>query len=304
MLALLSAVKDALLKTARLAIYTNLYIALGAVAFAYANASLLGVANDLPWSLWATIFFSTFLVYQLSRWSFHRRDFDSPRVDSIYRWLDNNSGFTIWSMAVSAVALAFCVQYVSTDALLLLAVMGGISVAYPLEWKWRGKRLRIRDIPFIKIFLIALVWSGMAVMLPAVESVGWKYVQVGDLYLFGLQFIYILMITLPFDINDWRVDKLTGVRTIPGVFGIRATKLMVAVLSVVYILGLSIFVWVLPWSGMQKVVFVGMVGILVLAMLLKTHRYSSEVSKWQIMLWYDGSFFWYAWMVWMTGKID
>jgi 4-hydroxybenzoate polyprenyltransferase len=292
----LSGVNNFLLKTVRLAIYTNFYIALGAVAFAHANARLLGIAHLLDWTLWATIFFATLLVYQLSRWAFHRRDFSSPRIDSIYKWLEKSHSFTVWSMGFSASILFFLVQQLSLDSFILLIFLGSISVIYPLEWKWKGKAIRIRDIPYIKIFLIAIVWSGMAVLLPTVEAVGWHAFRWSLLVAFFLQIIYILMITLPFDINDWRVDKLTGVKTIPGVWGIRNAKYIVMGLSITYMAGFGIFLYFLPLQDQQKLIGWSLMFSLVISMLIKTMRYSSVVSKWKIMLWYDGSFFWY-WLI-------
>lgn len=44
------------------------------------------------------------------------------------------------------------------------------------------------------------------------------------LTLFARRFLFILALAFVFDIRDYTKDRLTGTRTFPGVFGIRATK--------------------------------------------------------------------------------
>jgi 4-hydroxybenzoate polyprenyltransferase len=135
----------------------------------------------------------------------------------------------------------------------------------------------------------------MAVIIPKVEWMEWDALCWKDVGLFLLQFIFILVITLPFDINDCRIDQLTGVKTIPGWLGIRNTKTLALCLSVVYLAGFGYFLNVIT-HGMthqqQWGIFIS-ISLLIIALNIRTLRDSSEVSKWKIMLWYDGSFFWY-----------
>lgn len=301
---MLSGIQNRLLKIARLAIYTNFFIAVGAVAFAMANFRLLG--GDAFWELrylWLTIGAATMLTYQMSRWAFHQRPITSPNKDSIYRWLDNSLHYTRMSMIVSGILLLWAAWHLTADTISAFALVGVVSLLYPIEIKWRHQSFRLRDIPFIKIFLIAFVWSYMAVIIPKVEWMGWDALNWNDVGLFLLQFIFILVITLPFDINDCRIDQLTGVRTIPGWLGVRHTKILAICLSIVYLAGFGCFLyvssdWMAPLQQWGLFIFI---SLLIIALNIRTLRDSSEVSKWKIMLWYDGSFFWY-WlfvMLWM-----
>lgn len=292
-------IQQRLTEVARLAIFTNIFIAAGAVAFAMTNARMLGFEISRLWILWLHIGSATLLVYQLSRWSFHRRTLTAPRVDAIYRWLENNRAFTIGSMLISAACMGISFLLLQKESRWALVALGAIAVLYPLEVPvGKGKSLRLRDIPFAKIFLIALVWAGMAVILPLTELLGWKGLRVNELILLLLQALYILIITLPFDINDRQIDRITGVLTIPNVLGTLKSKYLVTALSVWYLLAMAL------WLPQSNLLFLVGLTVLLSALNYMTWRYSSGVSKWRIMLWYDGSFFWY-WllvMIFFHGK--
>lgn len=85
---------------------------------------------------------------------------------------------------------------------------------------WRG--LRLRDLPFVKIFLIALAWSWITVALPAVEA-GLSYAWPAHLMVLE-RAAFIFAITLPFDIRDMKIDAYNGVKTLPSALGARASQ--------------------------------------------------------------------------------
>jgi hypothetical protein len=293
--------EEYLLNSARFFILTNLFIGAGAVAFGMANAWLLRLPVKSLWILWLHISFATWMVYQLSRWAFHQRALEAPVVDDLYLWLEKHRKFTKLSIVASGLAMAISFFFLQTPTRWALIALGAIALLYPLELPATGnKNFRLRDIPFVKIFLIALVWAGMAVVLPLVEHGGWSAVQSEQLQLLGLQLIFILLITLPFDINDWRIDRMTGVKTIPHVLGIQKSKQLVGVLSLFYFLGISH--WSLKYLGtdFHPFLLIMGLGILLAALYYMTLRYSSSASKWKIMLWFDGSFFWYSLIVAMA----
>lgn len=99
--------------------------------------------------------------------------------------------------------------------------IGIISMAYVLPL-WNGKRLR--DIPYIKIFMIAGVWAFVTVIFPLKAFA--KNWYSCDTFLIFERLTFILAITLPFDIRDMAWDKKTGVTTIPLSIGIKKTKIL------------------------------------------------------------------------------
>ena len=84
-----------------------------------------------------------------------------------------------------------------------------------------SKGLRLRDLHYIKIFLIALVFSLVTVFLPVLEQ---QQTLSGIHWIILLErCLFLLAITLPFDIRDLQVDRHHSVKTIPQVLGTQAT---------------------------------------------------------------------------------
>ncbi len=85
---------------------------------------------------------------------------------------------------------------------------------------WKGKRLR--DVHFIKIFLIAIAWSWITVWLPALEM-GMDYAF--PVYLILLErACFVFAITIPFDIRDLEIDAYNRVKTLPAQLGVRRSQ--------------------------------------------------------------------------------
>lgn len=92
---------------------------------------------------------------------------------------------------------------------LLFIIPGIISVLYTLPIFGKGKRLR--DLNYIKIFLIAIVWAVTTAFIPAtladasLSASGWIALE---------RFCFFIAITIPFDIRDMTIDEQINVKTI------------------------------------------------------------------------------------------
>ena len=102
-----------------------------------------------------------------------------------------------------------------------------LSLAYALP-VFRKKRLR--DFPYIKIFLIALVWTWLTASLPALElglfntPAAWWMMAERSLFIFG--------ITLPFDLRDRETDTAAGISTLPSIMDVRPLGLLVLLAAI------------------------------------------------------------------------
>ena len=92
--------------------------------------------------------------------------------------------------------------------------------SWPLV-RWRGQRRALREVPLLKGFLIAGVWSAITVGLPALalhrplaEALG----------LLAQRFGLVLALTIVFDIRDLSRDRAAGTRTFPVVLGVVGAK--------------------------------------------------------------------------------
>ncbi|MCK5700591.1 MAG: hypothetical protein KAI29_05545, partial [Cyclobacteriaceae bacterium] len=94
------------------------------------------------------------------------------------------------------------------------------------------------SIPIVKIFLIAYVWSSMSSFLPAVIT--HEQVFTSQIILvFIAHLLFIISITLPFDIRDFQVDNKNALLTFPQLIGIIPTKLLAIVCLFIFTLIIS-----------------------------------------------------------------
>jgi 4-hydroxybenzoate polyprenyltransferase len=80
--------------------------------------------------------------------------------------------------------------------------------------------------------VLALVWSFVTVVLPAIEN----KVNMNQIwYLFIERMIFILAISIPFDIRDLERDKFQNTLTIPGAIGVNQSKVFAIVMILVFL---------------------------------------------------------------------
>jgi 4-hydroxybenzoate polyprenyltransferase len=117
-----------------------------------------------------------------------------------------------------------------------IMISGALSFAYILPFL-KGKRLR--DIPYLKIILISMVWAFVCVILPlSIVGRGWG---LPESLMFLEKALFIFALTIPFDIRDITWDAQTGVKTIPISVGTSkakrwATYAIISSFSIVFIL--------------------------------------------------------------------
>ena len=203
-------------------LYSSTWLALAALALTW--ATFLCWRVDIPARLGVLIFAATLFLYN---------------IDSVlpykHRQLLVISGRKRWMLAhrrellvlaVGALAVAGVLFFVDgwQHLTLFLGHLAAISLFYSLPVvRMRGRWWALRDLPLLKVFLIAYVWAAVTVWVPALYLAK-PLAEPAALLLFTQRFFFILALAFVFDIRDYTKDRLTGTRTFPGVFGIQATK--------------------------------------------------------------------------------
>jgi hypothetical protein len=218
-----------LLKILDFLVVSNLYVATGTFSLTWLSLQFYNNENlDLP----LFVFFATLFAYnfmRLVRVLPMLKEGDSIRHENIFKYR-----VFLWILCLFSGVASFVI-FLKLDEFVLytLLFMGFISVAYSLPvFKKDGYWLRLRDVPSIKIVLIALVWTVVTSFLPmqvSGESINWlKIVE---------RFLFVFAITIPFDIRDLRFDSL-NLRTIPQVLGVKKARCigLVALLFAEFIL--------------------------------------------------------------------
>lgn len=197
-------------------IYSNLLVSFSAGSIALACADKLGNPHYVGIGL--IVFLSTLFTYNLQR--ILRLGEINPQKSSRHLWIEKNQ-VTLKVLSaiglVGSVLIYFLVLGWNIDFWLLLtgAILG---VLYALKTHPKGRALR--DIPYLKIYLIALQWT-LAVAV-------WPYIRIASTIDFPIAlvasiFLYILAATIPFDIRDLVYDAKHKA-TIPQILGIKGAK--------------------------------------------------------------------------------
>ena len=142
-----------------------------------------------------------------------------------------------------------------------------VSVGYtvpvvPTESKW----WRLRDIPMAKPLIIALVVTYLTLSFPTYEQYGIQEIfSTSNLTLFIERFVFLVSVTIPFEMRDVQSDQDAGLSTLATYLGFDlARKIAMAGLILWALLFLSreLLLGNYPLAGAGILVFVlGMVGV-------------------------------------------
>ncbi|MFT7587966.1 MAG: 4-hydroxybenzoate polyprenyltransferase [Limisphaerales bacterium] len=213
--------KSVLSTVARVAdflIYSNLFIAL--CAGGYLWATYLMIDEPVMWdSLMVLVTASTLALYLALRIHASRRLRGIEFSERIL-WVDRNSAISWTLFSISILLTAASLLYTSYTVWLALIPAGLLSIAYGMPFLPIPTQYKLRHKNFLKIFLIAGVWAYMSVILPVVHT-GADPLESSTLLLFVSRFLFVLGITIPFDIRDIEVDSVYKLQTIPSALGVR-----------------------------------------------------------------------------------
>ena len=177
---------------------------------------------DIILSVWGIAFFGTLAIYNFSR---------IRSIQDLFLFQSEHKSQIIL-IFIGLIGTLICVvlRGFEIKTFLYLGVLGFVSFCYSLPFSGLG----LRTIPFLKLFLIAFVWAG--------SSIGLLLVVHDDLFaykfLFISVFLFVVGITIPFDIRDSNSDE-RQLKTIPQVIGVNYAK----TLSILSLVSSSILFW-------------------------------------------------------------
>lgn len=225
-----------LIRIWKIVVFTNVLIACAAAA----QVALSYAIFQIPVNYHIVIleFCATLLLYNLSIWLSKPKNFRQSPYERT-RWIFGNVS-VFWTLnSLALLFLIYLLPYIHFHTLLYLGFIGIVSLAYALPIiKVKGEWKSFRHIPYMKVFHISLIWSLSTVGLVYVESsnslyqVGWPSL----LYLLGCKFLFILLVTLPFDIRDMKQDSYYHLKTLPLVLGRKNSELFCYFLTVFHII--------------------------------------------------------------------
>ncbi|GGD87140.1 hypothetical protein [Planktosalinus lacus] len=196
-------------------IQSSIHVALAIVSLTLLSGTYLNIRPDfylMGFVFTAAITGYNFVKYAgIAKW-YHRRLTNSLKTIQLF------SLFAFFAMVFFFWHLPVSIQFIAVISGLLT-----LLYAVPLKRKWKN----FRSIPGMKLVLIALVLVLTTVLMPAFY--GETDIESTILLLCLLRFFWVIVLILPFEIRDMRVDAISLV-TIPQQLGVFKTKLFGSVL--------------------------------------------------------------------------
>ncbi|MBK6399057.1 MAG: hypothetical protein IPN61_15845 [Bacteroidetes bacterium] len=208
-------------------VFRNYFIAICASAMIFAT----DVLNNSPvrfthYNIFITC--TTFLLYNFHTYSFK---LDYSNFGNLYRSylkLKISISEQILFTLITIIAIVN-VFFLSEKVVLWLFPFGVLSLLFSIPLWGIKRKFRIRESLFVKMPLLAAVWSVTTVIIPLVDQ------NIDPASPFVIQqtvcrFIFVFILYIPFEIRDMEIDKSENIKTIPSVFGVGRTKISGALL--------------------------------------------------------------------------
>lgn len=201
-------------------LFSNIFIALCAISQGIVTYWLLRSKPDEH--VLGLLFCSTLALYNFSILLSKPEKPENSEFRRV-RWIFSHYRLMITLTIISAIAIIPLSFFLNTSSKILLMALGLISIAYNLPiFTINNNRFGLRNIPGVKLFIIAMVWAASSVLLPILEIDGNNAASITineTILLFSKRFLFIAAITVPFDIRDLFHDKRNELKTIPVILG-------------------------------------------------------------------------------------
>jgi len=199
----------------------SIHVAIAVLSLAGVSFLLMGAVPDIK--LMGFVFFSVIVGYNFIKYG----------VEA-YKYLIVSNAYHKLIQAFSFVSFGFSLLFLFRLDIRLwwaIGVLGFISALYAVPFLPRTKNLR--SLAGLKIHIVALVWAGFTVLLPAIDArlpLDWDF-----WILFVQRFLLVLVLIIPFEIRDLQWDD-RDLRTLPQVWGVKNTRLFGMVVVLLFFL--------------------------------------------------------------------
>jgi len=222
----------------RTLIHSNIYISLAAALFTVETQIQLGM-NPEWYPYLFLIFFATLCEYNIHRFITVLTHKDALNSEK-HKWVKDNLIAFYALVFLSVAGFIVTALMAKKEVLLTLAPIAALTLLYSIPVYGNKKSIfRLREIPYLKIFIIAFTWSATTVLLPIIHT-GRSFDSVHIGLMLAERFVFILAITIPFDIRDMDADRIARTKTIPLLLGEKRSLIM-SYASVLLFLAISLF---------------------------------------------------------------
>ncbi|RZN38524.1 MAG: prenyltransferase [Methanosarcinales archaeon] len=195
---------------------SSIFLSVSGVLMLYFSFNILEVT--LSPILLCAMFFVIYSVYSLNRVTDQEEDaVNMPERSAL---VQGNEKILLILAVVAYIVALFLGWLASPFAALILLVPIVLGIAYSKDVFSIFGIPRLKDILFVKSFVVALSWAACGALLPALylESLTKLW------FVFPFFFIKMFINTVLFDVRDVKGDTLNDVNTVPVVIGVSWTK--------------------------------------------------------------------------------
>lgn len=212
--------------------YSNIFIAIAAASQAALYISIHD--SELNFTLLAFIFFASIIVYHFAvGYPFKTKTFNVSRR---IQWLNNHEKLVHALMSTSVIACIILITQL--DHQIEIMIVGAFALLYNFRFK-QLKFYGFRSMPLVKIISIALVWVLVCNVYPLLNY-DYEF-NISEFIRILLKFIWIVALTIPFDIRDLYTDRENNLVTIPSILGNKRAYQLTYVLFGLSSIGALIF---------------------------------------------------------------
>lgn len=233
-----------MIKLVKIIVYSNFFVSCCVVALTYRSLLLFNLPVSENVNLLILVGLATFFTYNFQRIvRFEQQPTSTYLLNSRLEWMYNNRNYLKSATIASTVFMLNAIFSLHFSGVLVLFLVGFIAIFYVIKFiPYKKKWLSLREIPYLKLFLIALVWSGVTVGLPFLNQKNLPVFSTNFYLILMQQFLFILAITIPFDSRDIEFDTTQNIKTLPILFG-KKKAVLLSVLLLLVCIALSVFKW-------------------------------------------------------------
>jgi hypothetical protein len=208
-------------------IFSNLLVSISIGTLCYGICHQLKIPNELWYG--SFVFSSTLMTYNFQRLIKSNQIIQNPTNHLLWVQTHKKNLYILFYGCSILCLVSFLKVYNwGLISVFTLSISLVISFLYVLKIKTKT----LRDIPYLKIHLIAIIW---VIAIGIFELLNEKYFTSEKWGFVLAHYFYIVAVTIPFDIRDLKYDDPSH-RTIPQVFGIIKAKIISVLFLIIYFL--------------------------------------------------------------------
>jgi 4-hydroxybenzoate polyprenyltransferase len=201
-------------------LFSNIFMSLCAVAQVLLTFRL--IDSKPVYTVIGLLFTSTLGIYNFSI-LLSKPKYPEKSPYKRVRWFFAHYRLMVTFTLISLLSLIPLFFLLSMESRILLIFLSILSFCYSLPLFTLGEqKFGLRNIPGLKTFLIALVWTMSCVLLPVLEAQDLHLTDIAmrDVtIMIAKRFLLIFALAIPFDIRDLFSDRQAGLKTIPVAWG-------------------------------------------------------------------------------------